>query len=668
MLVTMNKRYDTKSLVKTMVRIRSFEQALLELFSQGKLFGTTHTCIGQEACAAALYANVDPQKDVVFSNHRCHGHFLAFGGSMYALMAEIMGKRGALCGGRGGSQHLCDGNFFSQGVQGQSMPIAVGYAYQMSKEATGGIVVSHIGDGTLGQGVVYEATNIASLLSVPLLVILEHNGVAQSTDTSTTTAGDIEMRFKSFGIETDRRNADDPLILADHLSQVVAYVRQGRPFVQILDTFRLMAHSKGDDSRPEELIQKAWKNDWLSRQVDKDPAVAELMKESEVEVRRIINSLDKEPMVELGRAEALALPDKNLFESSQDIIWQEDESDSERPRINKLLNRALDRILSQDQRVMLIGEDLADPYGGAFKVTQGLSSKYGNRILSSPISEAAIVGFSIGVAMRGGRPIAEIMFGDFTTLATDQLLNQAAKMFFMYNEKMRVPITVRIISGGYRGYGPTHSQSLEGLFCGFPGLKVVALSRRINPRAMLEAAVADPNPVLFVENKTLYAQRPLGSCPRGFRFIPSETTGPGDYPPLVFSSTEHDENADITVVTYGGLTDMVEETMEKFIIEEELEFDYIILSQLSPLHIRDILLSVSKTGRLLVIEEGHKAWGVGSKILAAIAESMESTGLICSHVGAKQVPIPNARNLEQDVLPSVERISRAITEMFRKCS
>ena len=243
-------RHIHNSLIQKIAEIRVFEQTLLDLFPAGRLYGTAHTCIGQEACAAGLYVHLDPAIDIAFSNHRGHGHFLAFGGSREELLAEIMGKKGGTCNGRGGSQHLCTGFFFSQGVQGQSVPIAVGCAYKKKAFKEKGIVAVHIGDGTLGQGVLYESLNIASLLSVPLLVVIEFNGVAQSTPTERTLAGDIVKRFEGFGVTVDRRKVNDPFELAGHFGQVVDYVRGGKPFVQILDTFRLMAHSKGDDDRP----------------------------------------------------------------------------------------------------------------------------------------------------------------------------------------------------------------------------------------------------------------------------------------------------------------------------------------------------------------------------------------------------------------------------------
>ncbi len=165
------------------------------------------------------------------------------------------------------------------------------------------------------------------------------------------------------------------------------------------------------------------------------------------------------------------------------------------------LNYALQHAMDTDERVYLLGEDILDPYGGAFKVTRGLSTKFPERVLTTPISEAAIVGVATGMALRGLRPVAEIMFGDFVTLIADQLVNHASKFRWMYNDQVRVPIVVRTPMGGRRGYGPTHSQSLEKMFLGVPGLKVVAPNALGDPAELLAAAIADDDPVLFVEHK-----------------------------------------------------------------------------------------------------------------------------------------------------------------------
>jgi 2-oxoisovalerate dehydrogenase E1 component len=653
-------------LVEQMARIRQFEFHLLDLFSKGELFGTTHTCVGQEACAASPYVWLDRETDAIFTTHRCHGHFLAYGGSMKALMAEIMGREGGVVDGIGGSQHLCEGRFFSNGVQGGGVPIAAGYAYRMKNTNSDGIVVVHIGDGTLGQGAVYETCNIISLLNLPLLLIVEHNHYAQSTDTSETTAGDVEMRFKAFGIDTDRRTAGDPLELAEHFGSVFEHVRNKGPFVQILDTHRLMAHSKGDDSRSREEIDRAWGADFLGRLLDEgDETALAAVEKAKTEVEAVYADLQQAPMAQTVGRSAFAVGDQPLFSSSRDLLGSPASVGSPPARISECLNRALVELMEEHADVMLIGEDLADPYGGAFKVSKGLSTRFPRQVFSSPISEAAIVGFGNGYALNGGKPIVEIMFGDFVTLAMDQIINQGSKMHYMYAGKVTVPLTIRLVSGGYRGYGPTHSQSLEARLCGVPGLKVVALSRRHDPAALLEAVVVrEQNPTIFVENKKLYAMRPHVEPPTGFRFLPLSPADPAHYPTLAFSSTDADAGvADITLVTYGGLTDMAEQAMERLLLDEEIEFDYFILTQLSPLNLDGVIDSLRKTRRLLVVEEGPEAFGIGAEVLAQAATRLDKNGFRAARVGGKNSPVPCSRIQEEEVLPSREQIEQTALEL-----
>ncbi len=656
------REVDTATFVRRIARIRAFETELLEMFGQNKLSGTTHTCIGQEICAVAVYANIDPARDGVFSNHRCHGHFLAYGGPMDGLLAEIMGREGGVCQGRGGSQHLSYGRFHSNGIQGGGLPIAAGYAWRLRAEGKNGIVVAHIGDGTLGEGVVYETLNIASLLSLPLLVVLEHNGYAQSTDTGHTIAGDYLKRFEGFGVGHDRRKADDPAALSSHMAGVIESVRGGRPFVQVLDTFRLMAHSKGDDDRPKELLDKAWKADFLASGLDAgDPVMTAAWSGAKDEVAAVSADVESRPLAALGRAEAFVEPGPMPFASSADLLYHPPSGDERAKRINEELNLGLDRLMQETKDVFLIGEDVADPYGGAFKVTRGLSTKYPDQVLSSPISEAAITGFGNGAALAGARPIVEIMFGDFVTLAVDQLVNQAAKMNFMYAGQARVPLTVRMVSGGYRGYGATHSQSLEAMLCGVPGLKVVALSMRHDPAALLHAVVHDDDPVVFVENKQIYAERPHSAPPDGFWFEP--VAAATAYPNLHYS-TGADE-ADVTVVTYGGLTDQVEAAMTEMIVEDELDFEYFILTQLHPLHVDDVAASVRRTRKLLVVEEGPAGFGVGSEVVAQVHQALDGTPFSSRREGALPVPIPSSRSQELDVLMSSDKIAETITQLSR---
>jgi TPP-dependent pyruvate/acetoin dehydrogenase alpha subunit len=233
-----------------MFRIRRLEETLLDLFSAGKLVGTTHTCIGQEADAVGVIANLDRSRDIVVSNHRCHGHYLAFTGDLNGLLGEVMGKATGTCGGKGGSQHLCSGNFYSNGVLGSIVPVATGMALAEAKRGGGAVTTVFLGDGALGQGVVYECLNMASLWRLPLLAVLENNHYAQSTPSRLALAGGIRERARAFGIETDELDTTDVLEIHAAAARAVEHVRaSGGPFFLVLHTYRFSPHSKGDDDR-----------------------------------------------------------------------------------------------------------------------------------------------------------------------------------------------------------------------------------------------------------------------------------------------------------------------------------------------------------------------------------------------------------------------------------
>jgi pyruvate/2-oxoglutarate/acetoin dehydrogenase E1 component len=325
------------------------------------------------------------------------------------------------------------------------------------------------------------------------------------------------------------------------------------------------------------------------------------------------------------------------------------------------LNSALRHALETDPRVYLLGEDILDPYGGAFKVTRGLSTAFSERILTTPISEAAIVGAATGMALRGLRPVAEIMFGDFVTLIADQVVNHAAKFRWMYNDQVRVPLVVRLPMGGRRGYGPTHSQSLEKMFLGVPGLKVVAPNTLGDPGRLLVAAIADDDPVLFVEHKLLYP-RPLLEARKG-ELVDYEIQPFGE-PFTSYALQVMGYTPRLTIATYGYNFELARQAALELMIEREVFSELVVFSQLSPFEINPLLDSLSRTHRLLTVEEGGLTLGWGAEILARVAEySQESGRYGFRRLAALDLPIANSRPLEDAILPSVEQIVNAALGM-----
>lgn len=247
-----------------MVLIRRFEERLLDLFSEGKLSGTTHSYIGQEAIAVGLMNNLN-KNDIVISNHRCHGHYLAYHEDVVGLLAEIMGKAGGICGGRGGSQHIYKDNFFSNGVLGNMVPVAAGMAFAKKLESEKNIVVIFVGDGTFGEGTIYETLNMISLWKLPLLMVVENNRYAQTTPIELNFAGSFEKRIKAFDISALEVETNDVEVVHKTSREIINKVRTKRkPYALIVNTYRLGPHSKGDDFRQQSEMEKWKEKDPLS--------------------------------------------------------------------------------------------------------------------------------------------------------------------------------------------------------------------------------------------------------------------------------------------------------------------------------------------------------------------------------------------------------------------
>jgi len=247
---------DQNSLYHSLYLIRHFEETVLENFSKGVFYGTTHTYLGQEANAVGVLYHLQSE-DIVVSNHRCHGHYLAYGGELRPLFAELMGKVTGVCAGRGGSQHLHWRNFYSNGILGGTLAMATGMALAEKRKASHAVVITFLGDGTLGEGIVYETLNIAALWKAPILYVLENNHIAQTTPVQLALAGDIADRFRAFGIPVYEIDTSDVLNVLSISGGLLEDIRdESIPQALILHTCRFGPHSKGDDTRSDEEIQQ----------------------------------------------------------------------------------------------------------------------------------------------------------------------------------------------------------------------------------------------------------------------------------------------------------------------------------------------------------------------------------------------------------------------------
>jgi acetoin:2,6-dichlorophenolindophenol oxidoreductase subunit beta len=323
------------------------------------------------------------------------------------------------------------------------------------------------------------------------------------------------------------------------------------------------------------------------------------------------------------------------------------------------LNAALHEAFASDPRVILVGQDLLDPYGGAFKVTRGVQAKYPERVFTSPVSEAGIVGLAGGMALRGFKPIVEIMFGDFVMLASDQIVNHLTKYTAMYARGCEpLHVVIRTPMGGGRGYGPTHSQSLEKHLLGVPSLRVVAPSRFHDPGALLLQALAEPSPVLFVEDKRLYAaeiatdvQPPLSLKTHGHPW------------PTVVVSNAPEEATDVAVFAYGGGSLKAEELLRS-LAEDEVRVTAVFPSCMSSLDVAH-LASVARRAHagIVVYEQGTAGFNWGSEVVAALAESMRGALPPVRRIAALPTVLPASRALEERVLPGTDVLRAAIVDL-----
>jgi 2-oxoisovalerate dehydrogenase E1 component len=631
--------------------IRETEKLILDLFGRGLVSGTTHTCLGQEICQMAVVRALNHPDDYVLSNHRNHGHFLTYSGDFVGLVAEIMGRKSGVCSGYGGSQHLAYRNFHSNGIQAGMTGIGVGLAKALKMRSSQGVVAVIIGDGTLGEGMLYESMNLASIWNAPVLFVVEHNGIAQTTYTKDTIGGDIVARGKAFGLAA-WRVSDREEDFSEQVERIVQETRNnGRPGMLVIDTSRMGPHSKGDDLRDVHEREKISAADPLMA-LGKHISEAQI---ADIQAACKLFLLEVEKKALASEASCFDTVPEHSFKPSVAVEFPAADLGSANVRL--AINDALCKLLAHDENVVLLGEDLHDPYGGAFKVTAGLSEKFNGRVISTPISEAGITGAGIGLAMAGKKPIVEIMFADFLTLCMDQIYNHAVKFPGMFAESP-VPLIIRAPCGGRRGYGPTHSQSPENIFVSIPGLTVIFGSHRHNiGQLLINASTCWPNPTLFLEHKLLYGEK-LDS--QGYEEITGDSSDSGaDLFPTLRSGAG---DPDITLLSYGGMLPIAEKAARILEENEELSVEIIVPALLSPLPRFSLLKALLDRPRILVVEEAHHQFGFSAEVLAMLVEN-RYTGKV-GRLGTAPVPIASARSMESVQLPDENAIVLAVMDIL----
>ena len=640
------------------LNIRNFEEGLLGLFAKGLIKGTTHTCIGQENNAVGVCSALN-KDDIVLSNHRCHGHFLSHTKNFEGLLNEILGKENGVCGGVGGSQHLFYKNiFYSNGILGGNLPMAVGLAKGIKLDKKNKIVCIFLGDGAFGEGVLYECLNMISLYKLPILLVVEENDIAQTTNTKETISGNIFDKCKSFKIDVQFLKYLNPEEIYFKTSKVIKKVRKNKPNILILKSTRLGPHSKGDDTRSKSEINNLKRKDPLMKLglKLKKKDLKNIQKKSKKLIESIFENCLKEKNVAPNKNKKIIIKNYPNFDYLTDFRGR---------RFGELINHYFLKLAKNDKKIIFLGEDIVDPYGGAFKITKNIKNYFPNQIISTPISEASIVGMCGGLAIKGYRPIVEIMFGDFLSLAFDQILNNLSKFHAMYNQEVSLPLIIRTPMGGGRGYGPTHSQSIEKHFLGISGLNTFALNPFFSIDKIYKKAFESYSPSLVIENKLQYNFL-ISELKESKSYLSNFTKNESEKDLIVSFSLTNFKSDDCTIFCYGAASELALRSAYQLFIDEEISLRVVILSKLNELDNLNIQQYISANGTIFTLEESSKHYGFGSEVISILSEKNEFKDRNFLRISSLNQVIPSSMTKEKNVLVSTEKIIHQIKKKLNE--
>jgi 2-oxoisovalerate dehydrogenase E1 component len=648
----MFSRADVVEMHRRMLVIRGFEQRVAALYRDGEVPGFVHLSIGQEAAAVGACWPLDPA-DVITSTHRGHGHCLAKGLGAAGMFAELMAKDEGTKRGRGGSMHIADptlGIFGANGIVGAGLPIAVGAATASELRHDGTVAVAFFGDGAVAHGSFHEAVNLAAVWHLPVIFFCEDNGYAEFSPASSQHVATLEQRAAGYGVGHVAVDGNDVVATATVMQSVVDGVRAGGgPVLVEATTYRWHGHYEGDPERyrtPEEKAEWEARDPLaISARHLRDGGITEAqLAELDVEVTRELDAAVTAAR-RLSQPAVGALGDFVVRPRLEPPEPPPPAADAPVFRTMDAVRTALEIELATDERVFVAGIDVAAG-GNVFGLTRGLHDEFGERVRDTPISETAIVGLGVGAAMAGMRPVVELMYLDFLGVCLDQLLNQAAKLPFMTGGAAQMALTVRTQFGAGRSSGSQHSQSLEALLAHVPGLTVVMPSTPADTYGLLRAAIQDPNPVVFIENRLLYGMK--GPQPPTDHVLPigrAAVVRPG---------------ADVTVVSVSR---MVHDALAaaEMVAADGISAEVIDLRTVAPLDTGTVLESVARTGRLVVAHEAVVPFGIGAEIAATVAhDGFWNLDAPIERVGAAFTPPPYAPDLERASLPDRDDIAAAI--------
>jgi 2-oxoisovalerate dehydrogenase E1 component len=635
---------------RTMLEIRMLEERVQALSSE-HIAGSVHLCAGQEAIPTGARAALR-DGDRVVATYRGHGWALAWGVPLVQLLGEIAQRAGGVNGGRAGSPFLMDpdrGFIGENSIVGAGIPIADGVALAAQAAADGRVCVVSIGDGAMNQGAAHEGFNFAAVRNLPVIFIVENNGWSEMTPISTTAKlTNLAERAAGYGIPGVTIDGNDPKAVADAVAQAAALARDGGgPTLIEARTVRLMGHYNRDIEHYRTSADRE-----QTRLLDPLPRLrAKLLDEGIAEQELAGVESETARLLDDTVAEVLAMPEPDPATALEHVYAapRARETPQETGRAEwpywRAVNEALRTELTNRSELLVYGEDVGYP-GGIFGVTRNLQREFGpDRVFDTPISESAILGSAVGAAMEGMRPVVEIMWADFLFVALDQLVNQAANIRYISRGERSVPIVVRTQQGVTPGACAQHSRNVEALLAHIPGLRVGLPSRPSDAYSMLRAAIADDDPTVIIESRSLYMNK--GEV---VTTDSAETIG---------GAVWRRSGTDAAIISWGPMVNAAEDAAD-VLASEGIAAAVLDLRWLNPLDDDAISNAVRQAGgRVVVAHEAAITGGFGAEVAARIATRNDLAAAVV-RVASPDSPMPAAPSLQRALVPSVSTIAEAV--------
>ncbi len=642
---------ELRRLYELMVVGRTVETRLLHLYRSGRLPGTVYPGVGQEGAMVGFGAALE-DGDVYGGTHRDLVLHLARGVTLDEVLLNVFGKAAGPSGGRDGGVHFgipARGTLMASGSLPAVYPVAVGWALAFRQDGSRRVALADCGEGATATGTWHESVTLAARLGLPVVFTIQNNGYAYATPSPARPPD----RGAAYGVPHVVVDGNDVLACFGAARRAVDRARAGGgPTIVEALTFRRYGHAGHDAA---EYVDPARRAEFAER----DPIArfeTFLVERGVIDdeaVLRVAEEVTARVEAALRRAAAAADPDpatvgQGVFAGREERPSPPAEGGDPVPMtMVEALRSALGEEMARDERVMILGEDVG-AFGGAFKVTEGLQDRFGaDRVVDTPIAEAAIVGAAIGAAVAGRRPVVELQFMDFVYPALDQLVNQGAKHHWKTGRS--VPLVVRGPVGAGVRAGPSHSLSPEGLLAHHPGLKVVCPATPADAKGLLLAAIRDPDPVVFLEHKKLY------------RSVRGPVPG-GDFEVPLGKATIVRPGGDVTIVTWGAMRHVVEAAAEE-LDSAGISVEIVDLRSLVPFDRETVFASVAKTSRLLVVQEDQRFASVASEVAAVTAEELLwDLDAPIRRVTPPATHVPFAAVLEDAYLPQVADVVGAVRE------